>query len=116
MKYAVAVTLTKPIPGGSNIVTHLNIYEAVSDAEARGLAFTAASDANPEHEVFSIAIVPVETQPQALSEERPWRFGYSDGVPGTPEYEPPPRICNRCDKLATRCQCFATETQKGGGE
>lgn len=74
MKYAVAVTLTKPIPNGSNIITNLNTYEAVSDAEARGLAFTAATEANPEHEVFSIAIVPVETQPETsrspVSKER----------------------------------------------
>lgn len=57
MRYAVAVTLTKPIINGTNIVTSLNLYDATSHAEAKGLAYDAASSRNPEHQVFSVAIV-----------------------------------------------------------
>lgn len=39
-----------------------------------------------------------------------WSWGYSDGEPGTPEYEPPARICNRCNTIESRCQCDATPT------
>ena len=34
-----------------------------------------------------------------------WSFGFSDGTPGTPEYEPPPLICNWCKTVASRCLC-----------
>ena len=37
-----------------------------------------------------------------------WSFGYSDGTPGTPEYEPPPLVCNWCKTVASRCQCEPT--------
>lgn len=38
---------------------------------------------------------------------RRWRMGYPDGVPGTPEYEPAPRICNWCNSTESRCHCNA---------
>ena len=43
----------------------------------------------------------------ALSERKRWTMGYSDGVPGTPEYEPSPLICKWCENIASRCTCTA---------
>lgn len=60
MRYAVAVTLTKDAAGVLNIVTNLNIYEAVSEDEARGMATKKAKEINPNHAIFLVAVVAVE--------------------------------------------------------
>ena len=47
-----------------------------------------------------------------------WRYGYSDGIPGTPEYEPAPLICTLCDVIKSRCKCpdpFAIRDEGAGG-
>ncbi len=54
-KYAVAVTMTRDIPNGTNILTRLNTYEAVSMDEAVGKAVCDACEGNPDHSVFQIA-------------------------------------------------------------
>jgi hypothetical protein len=53
---------------------------------------------------------------KALSERKRWTWGYSDGVPGTPEYEPAPRICKWCDRIASRCACLAALSSAQEGE
>jgi hypothetical protein len=59
-RYAVAVTMTNDKkPPVINIVTYLEIYEAVSSEEARGKALIAATEQNPEHTYSHMAIVPV---------------------------------------------------------
>lgn len=65
-RYAVAVTMTKDVGSGTiNIVTNLGTYGAATPEEARGMAFLKATEANPEHQVFSMAIMPIEQEQSA---------------------------------------------------
>ncbi len=66
--FAIAITMTKDIPTGFNILTRLNIWAALSEDEAVGRAVQDAQAANPDHQIFSIAKM---RMPSVLPEATP---------------------------------------------
>jgi hypothetical protein len=54
---------------------------------------------------FRAALASLASTAEGEVEAERWSWGYPDGMPGTSEYEPAARICNRCKTVEFRCVC-----------
>lgn len=62
-RYAVAVTLTEDKVGSINIMTSLQLVNAVSEDEARGFASRVAQEENPRYSIFTVLVAEIKEQP-----------------------------------------------------
>lgn len=69
-KYAVAVTLIGCKPGTVlNVGTHLFVFDASNEDEARGRANREASEQSPGHSIFSTLIAAIDDEGGGQSQE-----------------------------------------------
>lgn len=61
-RYAVAVTLTKDKVGSINIMTSLQLMNAVSEDEARGIACRVAMEENEDHSIFTVLVSEIKDE------------------------------------------------------